>query len=165
MNTDEKMTPEEIHNLGVRIAYEQLEKEGYEMVSARGALGINPQITIRNKDKLLYFIAVRTVCYPEKAELEEGMHFIMMNHAHNYKAIPYFIGIQIVNADAKTEEEKSLSLRGGRFHVSRDPMLVLTTTDRVKLWDEKGIRDYSDYVKEEYLAACSRLSSKDSNNL
>ena len=89
MNTNRKMSPEEIHNFGVEIVFNQLKKDGYEVESVNTKIGVDPQI-IAKKDGILAFIAVRTAGYPEKGKLEKSVHFQMMENAKKFKAIPYF---------------------------------------------------------------------------
>jgi len=71
------MTEEEIHDFGIEIVVGQLKKEGYEIESVNTDLGMNPQVVGR-KDNQLAFVAVRTACYPEKGQLEESVHFQMI---------------------------------------------------------------------------------------
>ena len=134
------MTEEEIHDFGTEIVLGQLKKEGYEIENVSTKIGVNPQI-IAKKDGKLAFIAVRTACYPEKGEIEEAVHFQMMEHAKKYDATPYFASVGIANSDGKTDEEMSVPVRGAGFHVSYKGLLIITDSAHVKIWDENGLRD------------------------
>ncbi|MGO9611953.1 MAG: hypothetical protein ACLPX5_02850 [Dissulfurispiraceae bacterium] len=135
----EQMTIEGIHDFGIEIVLNQLKKEGYEIQSVKTDIGINPQI-IAKKGSQLAFIAVRTACYPEKGKLEESVHFQMIEHADKYGAIPYFASVGIANADAATQEEMSVPVKGAGFYAAYEGMVIITRSDRVKILDEKGLR-------------------------
>ena len=134
-----KMTPEEIHQFGIEIVHGQLIKDGYEIKGVYTEVGKNPQI-VAEKDDRLAFIAVRTACYPEKGQLEEGVHFKMIEHAAHFKAIPYFASVGIAAAEAKTEVERSIPIKGAGFHVAYEGLLVMTTSDRVRVLDVNGLK-------------------------
>jgi len=137
------MTEEEIHDFGIEIVVGQLKKEGYEIEGVNTDLGMNPQVVGR-KDNQLAFVAVRTACYPEKGRLEKSVHFQMIEHADQHGAIPYFASVGIANADAKTETEMGVPVRGAGFHVAYEGMVIIARSDRVKIWDEGGIRDVTE---------------------
>jgi hypothetical protein len=135
-----QMTIEEIHDFGIEIVFDQLKKEGYEIQNVNIDICMNPQI-IAKKGSQLAFIAVRTACYPEKGRLEESVHFQMIEHADKHGALPYFASVGIANADATTDEEMSVPVKGAGFHVAYDGMLIITRSDRVKILDERGLRN------------------------
>ncbi len=134
------MTTEEIHNFGIEIVFNQLKKEGYEIQSVNTELGKNPQI-IAKRENQLTFIAVRTACYPGKGQLEESVHFQMIEHADKHGAIPYFASVGIANADETTEADMATPIKGSGFHVAYEGMVIIARSDGVKIWDEKGIRN------------------------
>lgn len=135
-----QMTLEEIHDFGIEIVFDQLKKDGYEIQNVNTNIDMNPQI-IAKKGCQLAFIAVRTACYPEKGKLEEHVNFQMIEHADNHGAIPYFASVGIANADAKTDEDASVPVKGARFHVAYEGMLIIARSDRVKILDERGLRN------------------------
>jgi hypothetical protein len=140
MTDAKQMTMEEIHDFGIEIVFNQLKKEGYEIQSVNTVYGMNPQI-IAKKGNQLAFIAIRTACYPGKGQLEESVHFQMIEHADKHGAIPYFASVGIANADATTDEEIAIPLKGAGFHVAYEGMVIISRSDRVKIWDEKGLRN------------------------
>lgn len=127
-----KMTPEEIHQFGIEIVHDQLIKDGYEIKAVYAEMGKNPQIVAQKNDQLA-FIAVRTACYPEKGQLEENVHFNMIDHASQFKAIPYFASVGIAKADAETEADRGIPVKGAGFHASYEGLLMIARSDRVQI--------------------------------
>jgi hypothetical protein len=123
-----QMTMEEIHDFGIEIVLKQLKKKGYEIQIVNTEYGMNPQI-VGKKENNLAFIAVRTACYPEKGQLEESIHFEMIEHADKYGAIPYFASVGIANADAITDEAMAIPLKGAGFHVAYEGMVMISRSD------------------------------------
>ena len=140
MSSAKQMTVEEIHDFGIQIVLNQLKKEGYEIQSVNSKLGMYPQI-IAEKGNLLAYIAVCTACYPRKGQLGRSVNFQMIDHAKKYGAIPYLASVGIINADAKTEEEMAIPVKGAGFHVVYDGMVIIARSDRVMIFDEKGLRN------------------------
>lgn len=91
----ELMTDEEIHRFGVKIVFEQLKKEGYEIVS-----------------------------------VDAGFD--------RHRATCYFASVGLAYADGENDEEMSQPVRGGRFHVSYDGLLILTLSNRVSVLEERS---------------------------
>lgn len=139
------MTPEEIHGFGVEIVFNRLKKEGYEILDVNTEVGVNPQIVAKKAGQLV-FIAVRTACYPNKGQLEESVHFQMMAHANKHGAIPYLASVGIANAKAATDSEMSMPVKGAGFHAAYEGLVIITTSNRVKIWDEEGLRDVAPQV-------------------
>ena len=140
MSNPERMTKEEIHDFGIEIVLNQLKNEGYEIEGVNTDIDMNPQI-IAKKGNQLAFIYVRTACFPEKGQLEEPVHFKMIEHADKHGAIPYFASVGIANADAKTYEEMAIPIKGAGFHVAYEGMVIIARSDRVKILAENGLRN------------------------
>lgn len=138
MTQEEIMTIEEIHNFGIEVVFNQLRGEGYEIKSVNPEYGMNPQIIAKKGSELAY-IAVRTACYPEKGQLEESVHFQMIEHADKHGATPYFASVGI-GKDGPTMDDMSVPTKGAKFYVAYEGLLILTRSDRVKIWDERGVR-------------------------
>lgn len=132
------MSPEEIHNFGIEVVSNYLKKDGYEIISVNGELGFNPQI-IATKNGSKAFVVTRTACYPNNGILEDSTHFEMINFAEKHNATPYFASVGICNAEGKNEEEMSLPIKGGGFFVSYNGMLIITRSDRVKVYGKDGM--------------------------
>ncbi len=140
---EELMTIEEIHHFGCQVVFEQLKKDGYEIISVNTDLGVNPQI-VAKKEEQQVFIIVRTDVYPNKGTLEKEVHFQMLEHASQHNATPYFASVGIANSSDKTNEEMSKPIRGAGFYISYQGLLLMTRSDRVKIWGEDGIKDIDD---------------------
>jgi ketosteroid isomerase-like protein len=134
-----KMTPEEIHQFGIEIVHGQLIKDGYEIKAVYTEVGTSPQI-VAEKNGNLAFIAVRTACYPEKGKLEENVHFKMIEQAGHFNAIPYFASVGIAAAEAKSDAERSIPIKGAGFHVAYEGLLVIARSDRVRVLDVNGLQ-------------------------
>ena len=137
MNLTEQMTAEEIHSFGIQVVLNDLEKNGYKIVSVNAEIGMNPQI-VAKKEGQLAFVAVRTACYPGKGQLEENVHFQMMEHADKFGAIPYFASVGIANAGGRTETEMGTPVKGAGFYVSYEGLLVIARSDCVRILDNKA---------------------------
>ena len=111
------MTDDEIHDFGVEVVFNQLRKEGYAIQDVNTKTGTNPQI-IAKKGAELLFIAVRTACYPDKGRLEDFVRLQMVEHAKMHGAVPYFASVGIANANAASDEEMSVPVKGAGFYVA-----------------------------------------------
>lgn len=130
MSQLELMSVEEIHDFGIEIVFNQLKKEGYEIQSINTKLGVNPQI-IAKKDNQLAFIAVRTECYPKKGQLEESVHFQMIEHSNRHGAIPYFASVGIANTNGKTDEEMGVPVKGAGFFAAYNGLVIIASSNNV----------------------------------
>ncbi len=124
--------PKKSHTLG----FGHLKKEGYEILSVNTDRTMNPQIVVK-KDGQLAFIVVRTACYPNKGVIESGeLELKLIDHADKKGAICYFASVGIANAEGQNDEEMSRPVKGAGFHVSYEGLLILTLSNRVKVWGE-----------------------------
>ena len=110
------MTSQEIHDFGIQIASNLLEKESYEIQGVNNELGLNPQIVAEKENQLAY-IAIRTGCYPGEGQLEEPDHFKMKELAELAGAVPFFGSVGIANSDSKTTEGMGSPVKGAGFNV------------------------------------------------
>jgi hypothetical protein len=125
MTDKQLMTIDDIHDFGVEVVFNQLKKEGYEILSVNTKVGINPQI-VAKKGNELAFIVVRTACYPGKGQLEEFIRFQMIEHAREQVATPYFASVGIANANAETDDEMSVPVKGAGFYVAYEGIELIT---------------------------------------
>lgn len=133
MEKRELMTEAEIHDFGVEIVFNQMKKDGYEIVGVNTTLGANPQINAK-KDGQLHFVVVRTACYPEKGKIaSEGEFFQILDFAKEHDAMPHFAPVGICYADAKDEKEAGMAYKGAPFNALFNGLLIMTTTDKVKV--------------------------------
>ena len=146
------MTKEAIHNFGIKIVYDYLKKEGHKITSVDDTIGVNPQINAIYNDRLA-FICVRTECLPKKGELEDNIAIEMIEFSKKHQAIPYFASIGIANSDVyevnkdkeickKDNSEDNLPVVGAGFYTDYKGLVIITTSDRIKIWGDDGIKDY-----------------------
>jgi hypothetical protein len=128
MQSKETMSEAEIHDFGVEVVFTQLKKEGVEIKAVNADLEANPQIVAVINNHLA-FIAVRTACYPEKGVLQKSEHSKLLQHADSQTAIPYFASVGIANAEAKTDQEMSIPIKGAGFHVAYNGLETITEFD------------------------------------
>lgn len=118
MSKKQELSPEEIIEFGLRHTYGNLVKEGFEILSVMPESNTDPQI-LAKKDEQLYFMVIRTDVYPNVGDLPSISRISQINeHAKKHNAITKFISLGILNADAKTEEEKSKLYKGGAFYIN-----------------------------------------------
>ena len=118
MSSQEIMTEGEIHEFGIQIVAEQLEKEGYEIQSVATDMNINPQI-VAKKDDETAFILVRTDCYPSKGTLNDyALIDNLIAKADEHNAICYLASVGIANSQAEDDEGVSIPIRGAGFYVA-----------------------------------------------
>ncbi|MEX0288438.1 MAG: Na(+)-translocating NADH-quinone reductase subunit F [Flavobacteriaceae bacterium] len=93
---------QELHNLAMNIVGRRLEAEGYEFMGVNSKLGRNPQFVCL-KDKVLHFIVVRNVVYPNDPTVyDEGIVKKVKEHALKHEARTYFAGVGLYNAADQT---------------------------------------------------------------
>ena len=118
MSKKQELNPEEIIEFGLRHAYGKLVKEGFEVLSVMPESNMDPQI-LAKKEEQLYFIIIRTEVYPNVGDLPSISRISQVNeHAKKHNAKTKFISLGILNANAKTEEEKSILYKGGEFYIN-----------------------------------------------
>lgn len=129
MQSKETMSDEEIHDFGAEVVFTQLKKDGVEIKAVNTDLETNPQIVAMINNHLA-FIAVRTACYPEKGVLQKSEHSKkLLQHADNQNAIPYFASVGIANAEAKTDSEMGIPIKGAGFHIAYNGLETITEFD------------------------------------
>jgi hypothetical protein len=82
----------------MNIVGRQLEAEGYEFMGVNSTLKKNPQFVCL-KDKLLHFIVVRNISYPNDPALYD-QHLLkkIKDHALKHEAKAYYAGVGLYNA-------------------------------------------------------------------
>ena len=92
------LTEQELHNLAMNIVGRSLEADGFEFMAVNSKPKKNPQFVCL-KDKLLHFIIVRHVVYPNDiTKFDEALLAKMKNHADKFEAKTYFAGVGLYNA-------------------------------------------------------------------
>jgi len=92
------LTEQELHNLAMNIVGRQLEDEGYEFMGVNSKPKKNPQFVCL-KEKLLHFIVVRNIPYPEDPKIyDRELMDKVKEHALKYEAKTFFAGVGLSNA-------------------------------------------------------------------
>jgi hypothetical protein len=138
----ELMTREDIQNFGVQIVYEEMAREGYEILGANPSTAMTPQIVAR-KDGQLYFVVVRTDIYPNKGRLAGDKElFYNLEHAERNNAVCYFASIGICNSaavEAGDEKAMGIPVKGNGFYVDFDGLKAMTTVERIGVANGNGL--------------------------
>ncbi|HOD36114.1 MAG TPA: hypothetical protein PLR20_09550 [Syntrophales bacterium] len=144
MRRIELLTKAEIHHFGVEIVHGQMERDGFEILGVNPSMTVTPQIVAR-KNGQLCFVVVRTDFYPNRGTLANDEDFFYnLGHAERNNALCYFAGVRLCNAaatDAGDEEGMSLPVKGADFYVEYEGLKIMTTLDRMKVRDGRGLRD------------------------
>ena len=142
---NEMMTREEIQDFGVQIVYEEMARDGYEILGANPSLAMTPQIVARKNGRLC-FVVVRTDVYPNKGKLADDKEaFYNLEHAERNNALCYFASVGICNsaaAEAGDEKAMGIPVRDGGFFVDFEGLKVLTTVDRIGVANGNGLGRY-----------------------
>lgn len=89
----EKLTKQELHNLAMNIVGKQLKAEGYEFLGVNSRLKRDPQFVVL-KDKVLHFIIVRAISYPQDAHAYDPVFMqTIKEHAAKFEAKTYYAGV------------------------------------------------------------------------
>lgn len=93
------MTAQELHNLAMNLVGKELEVEGYEFMAVNSAFKKDPQFVCL-KDKILHFIVVRYVKYPNNpTEYDTSLMDKVKSHADKFEAKAYYAGVGLSNAE------------------------------------------------------------------
>ena len=143
VESNERMTREEIQDFGVQIVYEEMARDGYEILGANPSLAMTPQIVARKNGRLC-FVVIRTDVYPNKGRLADDRElFYNLEHAERNNALCYFASVGICNsaaAEAGDEKAMGIPIRDGGFFVDFEGLKVLTTIDRIGVANGDGLR-------------------------
>ena len=128
MPTSDLLTEKEIHSFGVQIVFNRLAEDGWIIQSADPDADINtePQIVASKGGDLAFFV-IRTGLYPNRGRFEEGQKAYedLVRHAREHGADCYFAAVGIANAQATSEEEKSVPRRGAGYNVEFDGLVKM----------------------------------------
>ena len=92
-----KMTPQQLHNLAMEVVGNDLEKEGFELMTVNSQLKKDPQFVCL-KEKKLHFIIVRAIHYPNNPTHYDGILMEKVRaHAANFDARTYYAGVGLAH--------------------------------------------------------------------
>lgn len=98
MQDRRELTKQELHNLAMNIVGRQLEQEGFEFMTVNSKPKKNPQFVCL-KNKVLHFIIVRHVAYPDNPnKYDEELLQKMKTHAAKFQGRTFFAGVGLSNA-------------------------------------------------------------------
>jgi hypothetical protein len=101
MACEEKVTPANLHAIGVKAVAAYLKQGGHTALSVNLHPGSDPQIVARI-DKTLAFIIIRSAVYPRLGRLYTGAIIRrLVAHAGAHKAFCYFAGLGIAGMDER----------------------------------------------------------------
>ena len=93
-----ELTEQELHNLAMNIVGRELEVNGFEFMGVNSKPKRNPQFVCL-KDKILHFIVVRPIVYPNNpSDYDKTLMAKMKEHADKHEAKTYFAGVGLSNA-------------------------------------------------------------------
>lgn len=93
LNTDEIMTLQDIHEFGISIISNYVEKEGYEIVACSLNLNENPQLVIR-KNEILYLVMITTGAgKSDELFYNKNIAFQVFNKSKEHNAIALYAGV------------------------------------------------------------------------
>jgi hypothetical protein len=108
MEFDQKVTPAQIHKIGVKSVAAILKRGGQTILTINLHPRTNPQIVAR-LDRRLAFIVVRTASYPGKGQpFTESVIKRLVAHASAHKAFCYFasLGITTLEQGFKSDSDE-----------------------------------------------------------
>jgi len=94
-----EMTKEELHIFAVELLSNLYEKAGMAMINVnRNYHREYPNIVMKSKNGMLYYVIIETTCYPQKAESLYSADFTeMKQYAKEFNATPVFAGMSFMN--------------------------------------------------------------------
>lgn len=106
MEYEQKVTPAELHKIGVKAVAAFLDRGGHNVMTMNIQPGSNPQLVARI-DRHLAFVIVRSAAYPRKGRLfSEPVIRRLVSHASAHKAFCYFASLGITLMEEDFEEDK-----------------------------------------------------------
>ena len=89
----EELSTQELHNLAMNIVGKDLEENGYEFLGVNSKMKKDPQF-VALKDKVLHFVIVRAISYPEDAYAYDPIFMkTIKEHAAKFEARAYYAGV------------------------------------------------------------------------
>jgi len=140
------MSVEEIHAFGIEVILPYLKKEGVTITEVNSDPSMNPQIVGQRWDSPA-FIYVRTALYPDKGALSEKEFMDGLAWADKHKATAFFasVGIACLNypdkSEVKSDEHMKLPIRKAGFAVAYEGLVIMATSDRVRIVGEDDKND------------------------
>lgn len=133
------MTETEVHKFGIEVILDHMQKnEGVTIEAVNDDVGHDPQIFGKRWGKPA-FIYVRTAFYPNKGTLSEQDFMRFLSWAKKHNATAFFAGVGLAcrkypdKSEVSNEDHWSLPIKNGGFAVAYEGLLVMTTSDKVRV--------------------------------
>ena len=95
-----ELNQQEIHQTGMNVVGKHLEQNGFEFLAVKSDLGQSPQFVCLKNEKVLFFILVRTVTFPDDPKIyDESWMQKMKKHAIDKKARLLYAGVGIADSN------------------------------------------------------------------
>jgi transcription initiation factor TFIID subunit TAF12 len=95
-----ELTHQEIHQMGMNHVGKHLEQNGFEFLAVKSELGQSPQFVCVKNDEELFFVLVRTVCFPEEPQnYQQAWMTKMKKHAIEKKARLLYAGVGLADSN------------------------------------------------------------------
>ena len=105
--THRLMTEAEVHNFGLQLIQDFLEKKGFAIEFVQPDKNSLPHIIAKQGEKLT-FVIVATDVYPKKGAIEDRDKAALLDHAKQFNAQTACAYIGIVNAEGVEKKDKRL---------------------------------------------------------
>ena len=112
---EDLMTQEELLDFAMQIVKQfELDKNGFELISANNKIGFYPNFVVK-KDDILSFILVKADIAPRMPELTVEDRRIMLEQSKKFNAKPLYAPVGFGSTDSD-RFDKSLALRGDEYY-------------------------------------------------
>jgi hypothetical protein len=99
--TDEKieMTPWEVHDMAVQVVRDDLEKQGFQLMSWQGNPEVDPSIWFVGKTKRPEWVVVRSAKYPANSAERPGTWAAIAESCARMSTTGHFASVAVVSVD------------------------------------------------------------------
>ena len=112
-----EMTPWEIHNMAVKVVRDYILKQGFELMTWDGNLGVDPSIWFLGSSKKPEWVVVRSTQYPAKSAPRPHNWEEIAKYCAKLSSTGHFASVSLVSADW-TQGEPHLLWRGHANYVN-----------------------------------------------
>ena len=112
-----EMTPWEIHNMAVKVVRDYILKQGFELMTWDGNLGVDPSIWFLGSSKKPEWVVVRSTQYPAKSAPRPHNWEEIAKYCAKLSSTGHFASVSLVSADWTQGEPQPL-WRGHAMHAN-----------------------------------------------
>ena len=117
MSSTLELNDEDLHLLGIKVVYKHLVDKGYEVITVRKELEVNPQI-LAKLDKEYHLVIVKTKRFPEMGILFPHVASQVVYLATQRGGKVWFASVGIANGDTEDEEMLAKPMRNGKYIIN-----------------------------------------------